>query len=201
MKTKFIIVVGKTCTGKDTLVREIKNMFTTSIIEMKNCTTRPKRTDKEDTYIFLTHEEFTKKFFNDEFIEVKDYNNWFYGTLKSEIVEGKTNLTSLAIERVNLFYDYLKSTNQLHNSLVIFLDTNEKTRIRRYVNRLLKDDQVEIKHFKELVRRFETEEKDYIMNELEDFPNVISLDTSALDYQEKYSNLIKPISNFTREDE
>ena len=100
-----------------------------------------------------------------------------------------------------MFYDYLKSTNQLHNSLVIFLDTNEKTRIRRYVNRLLKDDQVEIKHFKELVRRFETEEKDYIMNELEDFPNVISLDTSALDYQEKYGNLIKTIFNFTREDE
>ena len=75
METKFIIVVGKTCTGKDTLVRNLKNIFPLSIVELKNCTTRPKRTQNEDTYIFLSHEEFTKKFFNDEFIEAKDYNN------------------------------------------------------------------------------------------------------------------------------
>ena len=199
METKFIIVVGKTCTGKDTLVRNLKNIFPLSIVELKNCTTRPKRTQNEDTYIFLTHEEFTKKFFNDEFIEVKDYNNWFYGTLKSEIVKGKINLTSLAIERVNLFYDYLKATNQLENTLIIFLDSSEKVRLNRYVNRLIMDEQIELKHFKEMVRRFETEEKDYIMNELEDFPNVVFLDTSKEDYQEKYNKLIKEICKLQEE--
>ena len=199
METKFIIVVGKTCTGKDTLVKNLKNIFPLSIVELKNCTTRPKRTQNEDTYIFLSHEEFTKKFFNDEFIEVKDYNNWFYGTLKSEVVEGKINLTSLAIERVNLFYDYLKATNQLENTLIIFLDSSKKVRLNRYVNRLIMDEQIELKHFKEMVRRFETEEKDYIMNELEDFPNVVFLDTSKEDYQEKYNKLVKEICKLQEE--
>ena len=115
------------------------------------------------------------------------------------MVEGKINLTSLAIERVNLFYDYLKATNQLENTLIIFLDSSEKVRLNRYVNRLIMDEQIELKHFKEMVRRFETEEKDYIMNELEDFPNVLFLDTSKQDYQEKYNKLVQEISKLQEE--
>lgn len=200
MKPKFILIVGKTCTGKDTLIRQIIDAFPVEVAELKNCTTRPKRNENEDTYNFLTHEDFTKKFFDNEFIEAQEYNGWFYGTLKADVRTDKINLISLSIERINLFYDYLKENNNLDNTLVIFLTADEQVRIRRYIYRLLQDNQTQLKDFKEFIRRFETEEHDYIVNELEDYPNVIEVNTGdpSKDYYNKYNNLLKSLSEFTK---
>lgn len=202
MKPKFILIVGKTCTGKDTLTKQIIDTFPTSIAELKNCTTRPKRFENEDTYNFLTHEEFAKRFFNDEFIEAQEYNGWFYGTLKESVRTDKINLITLSIERINLFYDYLKSTDNLDNTLVVKLIADEPTRIRRYIYRLFKNNQIEMKDFKEFIRRFETEEHDYIVNELEDYPNILELVSGREqgNYIENYNKLLNTISNFIKEE-
>ena len=198
MDTKFIIIVGKTCTGKDTFVKELCRL-NEDIIELKNCTTRPKRNENENTYNFISPREMFKKLMNDELIECQEYNEWFYGTEKKAINEGKINVVSLAIERANLYYDYLKEKNLLNNTLVIFMFASEQERVNRYINRLMKDDKINLENLSVLVRRFKTEEKDYKMNDLEDFPNKIYFNTDKEKYKTDKENVLSKVKEMIGE--
>ncbi len=198
MDTKFIIIVGKTCTGKDTFVKELCRL-NEDIIELKNCTTRPKRNENENTYNFISPREMFKKLMNDELIECQEYNEWFYGTEKKAINEGKINVVSLAIERANLYYDYLKEKNLLNNTLVIFMFASEQERVNRYIKRLMKDDKMNLENLSELVRRFKTEEKDYKMNVLEDFPNKIYFNTDKEKYKTDKENVLSKVKEMIGE--
>lgn len=198
MDTKFIIIVGKTCTGKDTFVKELC-CLNEDIIELKNCTTRPKRNENENTYNFISPREMFKKLMNDELIECQEYNEWFYGTEKRAINEGKINVVSLAIERANLYYDYLKEKNLLNNTLVIFMFASEQERVNRYIQRLIKDDKMNLENLSELVRRFKTEEKDYKMNVLEDFPNKIYFNTDKEKYKTDKENVLSKVKEMIGE--
>lgn len=190
---KFILILGKTCTGKDTLLTKIKNKF--NLNEMKSATTRPKRYEDENTYYFTDDDSFIKKYISHYFIEAYCYNHWYYGMLKSEINEQLPNITSLSIERINLFYDYLKENNLLDSTLVIFLHCPEKTRLKRYINRLLQNKQFNLTNCTEMVRRFHAENKQYEV-ELKNFPHIIHFDTS----KEKHSILLKTIKQFLKEE-
>lgn len=174
--TKFIIIVGKSCTGKDTFIKQLKQKYT-NIHEMKNSTTRPKRNEDEDTYHFLTKEEMLQELYNDNMIECYIYNNLCYGLCKSEIALDKINITSLSIERANLFYDYVKANNLLENCLVVFMHASESIRLERYFNRLKLNNSLTLEEMSELVRRFRTEEIDYSTTYLEDYNNIIHLNT------------------------
>lgn len=198
MDTKFIIIVGKTCTGKDTFVKELCRS-NENIIELKNCTTRPKRNENENTYNFISPREMFKKLMNDELIECQEYNEWFYGTEKKAINEGKINVVSLSIERANLYYDYLKEKNLLNNTLVIFMFASEQERVNRYIKRLIKDDKMNLENLSELVRRFKTEEKDYKMNVLEDFPNKIYFNTDKEKYKIDKENVLSKVKEMIGE--
>lgn len=198
MDTKFIIIVGKTCTGKDTFVKELCRL-NEDIIELKNCTTRPKRNENENTYNFISPREMFKKLMNDELIECQEYNEWFYGTEKKAINEGKINVVSLAIERANLYYDYLKEKNLLNNTLVIFMFASEQERVNRYIKRLMKNDKMNLENLSELVRRFKTEEKDYKMNVLEDFPNKIYFNTDKEKYKTDKENVLSKVKEMIGE--
>ena len=186
---KFILMVGKSCTGKDTLTTFIKSRF--NVHEMKNTTTRPKRGEDDNGYYFLSHEEFTKEFFADEFIECKEYGEWFYGIKRKEVREDEVNYAVLSVERANLFYDYLQETKKLDNTLVIFLTAPEEVRVKRYINRLTETDTLNLKNLSELVRRFETENYDYRMTTIEDFKNIIYIDSSKEDAKDKIENIIE----------
>lgn len=198
MDTKFIIIVGKTCTGKDTFVKELCRL-NKNIIELKNCTTRPKRNENENTYNFISPREMFKKLMNDELIECQEYNEWFYGTEKKAINESKINVVSLSIERANLYYDYLKEKNLLNNTLVIFMFASEQERVNRYIKRLIKDDKMDLENLSELVRRFKTEEKDYKMNVLEDFPNKIYFNTDKEKYKIDKENVLSKVKEMIGE--
>lgn len=198
MDTKFIIIVGKTCTGKDTFVKELCRL-NENIIELKNCTTRPKRNENENTYNFISPREMFKKLMNDELIECQEYNEWFYGTEKKAINESKINVVSLSIERANLYYDYLKEKNLLNNTLVIFMFASEQERVNRYIKRLIKDDKMDLENLSELVRRFKTEEKDYKMNVLEDFPNKIYFNTDKEKYKIDKENVLSKVKEMIGE--
>ena len=198
MDTKFIIIVGKTCTGKDTFVKELCRL-NEDIIELKNCTTRPKRNENENTYNFISPREMFKKLMNDELIECQEYNEWLYGKEKKAINEGKINVVSLAIERANLYYDYLKEKNLLNNTLVIFMFASEQERVNRYIKRLMKDDKMNLENLSELVRRFKTEEKDYKMNVLEDFPNKIYFNTDKEKYKTDKENVLSKVKEMIGE--
>lgn len=50
-----ILIVGRTGSGKDYLANQLCNTF--NLVQLKSFTTRPKRTDDEDTHIFITESE------------------------------------------------------------------------------------------------------------------------------------------------
>lgn len=90
---KLWIIVGKTCSGKTSIVKELVNRGYEQIV---TCTTRPIREGEvEDvTYHYLSDEEFQKGIKNGDFIEYTSYNvasgeTWYYGTRKSDLVPGK----------------------------------------------------------------------------------------------------------------
>lgn len=197
--TKLIILVGKSCSGKDTFTKYLMDNYSMLHL-MKNYTTRPKRNLNEDEYNFVSHEDLIKKLFNDELIECKEYNNWFYATAKSELIKDKINIISLSIERANYFYDYLKENNMLNNTLLIYMYAPEEERIERYINRIKHDEKIiSLKNLEEIVRRFKTEKEDYKKETLEDFPNIIYYNTSSkICCNKEKDKILTSINNFIK---
>lgn len=80
----MIIVLGKTCSGKDTIVNQLisKHGYQKCI----TYTTRPMRDNEEDgiAYHFISTEKFKRRIEEGFFIEYKIYNtesgSWYYGT-------------------------------------------------------------------------------------------------------------------------
>ena len=94
-KIKILAIMGKAGSGKDTIL----NMLTLkriipNAVQIIQCTTRPRREYEEDgkDYHFLTHEDFTKAFFNEEILEAQEFNTWLYGTRKKDLQPNKINI-------------------------------------------------------------------------------------------------------------
>lgn len=80
----MIIILGKTCSGKDTIVNKLINLH--GFKKIVTSTTRPVRKgEKQDiTYHFLSEEDFKQKINEGLFAEYKTYDTefgkWYYGT-------------------------------------------------------------------------------------------------------------------------
>lgn len=102
-KGKIIVVSSPSGGGKTTIVRKILEEFP-EIIFSVSATTRPKRPDEKNGvhYFFLKEEEFLEKIKNNEFIEWERFYDYYYGTLKSFVIdnikEGKTVLLEIDVK-------------------------------------------------------------------------------------------------------
>ena len=80
----MIIILGKTCSGKDTIVNKLIDPH--GFKKIVTSTTRPMRKgEKQDiTYHFLSEEGFKQKINEGYFVEYKTYDTefgkWYYGT-------------------------------------------------------------------------------------------------------------------------
>lgn len=89
----IIVLVGKSSSGKDTLMKElVKSSLFQSTISTTSRPIREKEFNAVD-YNFITKEEFLYKIDNNDFIEYRSYDTelnsnketWFYGTEKKSI--------------------------------------------------------------------------------------------------------------------
>lgn len=100
---KILVFSAPSGAGKTTIVKEILKTFPQVIFSI-SATTRPKRETEKDgiEYFFLTEEEFKKRIKNEDFIEWEKFYDYYYGTLKSFIVEnikaGKAVLLELDVK-------------------------------------------------------------------------------------------------------
>lgn len=87
----LIILTGRSCSGKDTVKKELlkKNK---NLIGIKTYTTRTKRPKEKDgvDYHFISDEEFREMIENNEFAEYKEYtvasgDVWLYGCRSTDI--------------------------------------------------------------------------------------------------------------------
>ena len=90
----LIILSGCSGSGKSTLIRGLlqKN---SNLKFMKTCTTRKKREGETDeSYVFVSKDEFDKMLKNNEIYEYEEIHKNFYGTLNSsleKVIEGKNH--------------------------------------------------------------------------------------------------------------
>ena len=150
-KKKFNVIafVGKSGAGKDYCAHKFceENPDTTHFIV--SSTTRPIRDYEKDgeDYHFLT----TEAFMASTFVESTSFNGWFYGT----------RLGDLRLDRINIGIFNPTGIKALAakdniNLTIVYVKASDKTRLLRQLNR------EEEPNVKEIVRRFGTDETDFM---------------------------------------
>lgn len=155
----MIILLGKSASGKDTVVRKLIEQH--DYKRIITWTTRPMRPgEKEDvTYHYTTEEDFKKKINEGFFVEWKKYETvkgtWYYGTALDDIMKARNDdysviiLTKDGLEKLNSFCSHLVGINLLS----VYLDVDTKTVKQRLLKR--GDDK------KETARRIKYDKKDF----------------------------------------
>lgn len=148
---KLIMLIGKAGSGKDTILREVVKQ-SPYVHEIVSCTTRPPREGEVDgiNYHFLTGEQFGKKVLQNEMLEATCFNDWFYGTSIDSLDEDMVNIGVFNPAGVESILAY----NNI-DTIVIYVDANDKERLIRQLNRE-KDPDVN-----EVIRRFKADGLDF----------------------------------------
>lgn len=133
-KGKLIVISSPSGGGKTTIVRRILSEFP-EIVFSVSATTRPKRPDEIDGvhYFFLSEKEFEEKIKNNEFIEWERFYDYYYGTLKTFVLDnienGKTVLLEIDVKGA------LSVKKLFPDAILIFIDVPS---FEELVNRLKK---------------------------------------------------------------
>jgi len=157
---KLIAIMGKSASGKDTIVKEIINRVN-DIHLIISCTTRPRRENEINNihYHFLTNEEMKEKILNEELYEYTVFNDWIYGTLKKDLKEDISNIGVFNPEGIGYLLD-----DQDLDVTVYYITASDKNRLLR---QLCREDNPNIE---EIIRRYGTDNKDFSSWNLENIP-------------------------------
>ena len=154
MSRKIIVcLVGKSAAGKDSIAYLLSKQE--GWHNVVSCTTRPRREYVKVgiIYYFLTPDEFAHRVINGDMIEATYFNDWYYGTMKSALVDG-INVGVWNPEG----YDCLRETLKNDPDVVLlayYIKCKDKTRLLRSLNRERDPD------VHEIVRRFQADEEDF----------------------------------------
>lgn len=149
-KNEKIIIVGKSGSGKDWLLRQLKNEGLRSSVKV---TTRPQRQNEEEgvNYYFKSNFEFDNLLKENKFIvEQKFLNNknelWKYGILMDDFENSQAFImTPDEIKQID--------DEKRKNCFIVYLDIDRKTREGRILHRNDDNDSV--------IRRLEADEIDF----------------------------------------
>ena len=139
----MIILVGKSCSGKDTVTKELIKMGYHKIV---TCTTRPPRPGEVDgvDYHFLNKITFLTRLNCGNFAEYRVYDTiggaWYYGSLLEDYKKSHSViiLTPDALDKVinkideNVTIIYLKVSNKIIKERMKDRDIDKKESKRRY---------------------------------------------------------------------
>lgn len=123
----MLVLVGPSASGKSAIVKCLTKKY--GLEKFITCTTRCMRVGEVDNvdYHFLTQDEFSKLYENNEFIETVYYNGNYYGTLKKEVDDNKVVI--LEPQGLNNF------VNVLNDVFSVFLQTDEAVMKERMISR------------------------------------------------------------------
>ena len=144
------IIMGKTCSGKNTVVSELVKRGWSQIITY---TSRPKRRGEKNgrEYWYISEDDFASKIKNGYFAEWKSYDvngkTWYYGSPTEEIIEAslddKNNVIILTPQGVVDVLAILKRYVVDYQINIIYLYSNHNTILKRLKSRRDKNDTIE----------------------------------------------------------
>ena len=152
----MIILVGKSCSGKDSVVKILNSMGYTRVA---TCTTRPMRTGEINgvDYYFISQDEFMRMVEKGDFAEYRTYDTekgmWLYGSRINDYkyaTEKVIILTPEGLVNIRKKYPNLPI-------IAIYLDVSNKELKRRMLSRA----NVSGEDIKEVKRRYKADKKDF----------------------------------------
>ena len=153
---KIILIAGKACAGKDTLVKAI--MKEMNLPMALSFTTRPMRIGEKQgvEYDFIDEQAFRDLHKNDMLAEFTSYNvangdTWYYGLTREELEKADYVLAIVNPEGVRQIKEIYGC-----RAHVILITANDKERIYRYLERDSGNNVAEC------CRRFLADEKDFV---------------------------------------
>ena len=154
------IIMGKTCSGKNAVVKELVSRGWSQIITY---TSRPKRRGEKNgrEYFYISDDDFANKINSGYFAEWKSYNvngkTWYYGSPSEEIIEAslddKNNVIILTPQGVEDTLAFLSKYISDYQINIIYLYANRSTILNRLQKRKDKNDSIE--------RRMRTDDIDF----------------------------------------
>ena len=153
---KIILIAGKACAGKDTLVKAI--MKEMNLPMALSFTTRPMRIGEKQgvEYDFIDEQAFRDLHRNDMLAEFTSYNEangdtWYYGLTREELEKADYVLAIVNPEGARQIKEIYGC-----RAHVILITANDKERIYRYLERDSGNNVAEC------CRRFLADEKDFV---------------------------------------
>lgn len=128
-----IILIGASGSGKSTIENELNNHC--GYKKIVSYTTRKPRDGEVNgkDYWFVNEDTFKDMVKEGLFAEYEEYSqNRFYGTLKSDYVDGD----NVAVLTPNGFRQLQKSIPQMNNIITVLVRAKLGTRIKRYIDRI-----------------------------------------------------------------
>lgn len=155
MNKVFLVLTGKTASGKDTVMAKILSQYP-QFKRIITTTSRPLREGEIDKidYHFISDETFRQKIANEEFLEYVEYGGNLYGTEKAQIAQALEYSIIWRIDpsRAGQVEQFIVSSftptfaNQILNELlVIYLIVDDDTILKRLRMRGLPDSEINLR--------------------------------------------------------
>lgn len=190
---KIVLFMGKSSSGKDTIIHKIikENKYDLKNIVMH--TTRPPRAEEIDgrEYHFSTREEMLKLKAQKMIVESREYETryglWYYFTVCSSINLNKNNY--IASNTLVGFEQYLNYYGK-DNIISILINLDDGIRLQRALNREKKEKNPT---YDELCRRFLSDSEDFSLKNIEKYPidYVITNEQNIENTMEEVNKILK----------
>ena len=171
-------LIGKSGTGKDTVMENILADKELKIEKMVPYTTRPKRENEVEgvNYHYVDEVRMNEMENDGLIVEKRSYNTvhgvWSYFTADKDIDREKDYIIITTQEAIDKFVDHFGKDS----IYVIYLYLDDKERLIRCINR----EAMQISpNYKEVCRRFLGDEEDFSEEKLKKMDNCIFVDTMA----------------------
>ncbi len=171
-------LIGKSGTGKDTVMENILADKELKIEKMVPYTTRPKRENEVDgvNYHYVDSVRMNEMEKDGLVVEKRSYNTvhgvWSYFTADKDIDRGKDYIIITTQEAIDRFVDHFGKDS----IYVIYLYLDDKERLIRCINR---EEMQAAPNYKEVCRRFLGDEEDFLEEKLKKMDNCVFVDTMA----------------------
>lgn len=190
---KIVLFMGKSSSGKDTIIHKIikENKYDLKNIVMH--TTRPPRAEEIDgrEYHFSTREEMLKLKAQKMIVESREYETryglWYYFTVCSSINLNKNNY--IASNTLVGFEQYLNYYGK-DNIISILINLDDGIKLQRALNREKKEKNPK---YDELCRRFLSDSEDFSLKNIEKYPidYVINNEQNIENTMEEVNKILK----------